>query len=89
MTDILSEASRITERKIRKIVKERMKWPNPNYSEELEEVIDKYMSAYARHFFGMEPEISPTGLPESTWDQYKQAYDELCNAVMKEGRTYG
>jgi hypothetical protein len=79
MADILAQAEQIVRRKITRLVRERMRWPNPNPDGELEYAWDAYEDAYARHFFGAP---SLTGL--STSDELAQAWEQLCDAVMKE-----
>jgi hypothetical protein len=81
MTYILARAEQIVRKKITRLVKERMRWPNPNPEGELEDAWDAYEDAYARHFIGAP---SLTGL--CTADELAQAWERLCDAVMTENK---
>lgn len=77
--DILARAEQIARRKIAEIVRERMRWPNPNPDGELEDAWDAYEEAYERWWCGLP---TPTGLDAA--DEYRWAWERLCDAVMKE-----
>lgn len=79
MTDIIARAEQIARKKIQRIVKERMLWPNPNPSERLELAWDAYEEAYARFFYNLP---SLTGL--DVVREFLDAWEDLCNAVMSE-----
>lgn len=81
MTDILARAEQIVRKKITLLVKERMRWPNPNPDGELEQAWDAYDEAYERYWCRLP---TPTGLDAA--DEYKRAWDRLCEAVMTENK---
>lgn len=72
-------AERIARQKISEMVKDRMRWPNPNPEGELELAWDEYEEAYARYILCLP---SLTGL--SVMDEFMSAWDRLCDAVMSE-----
>ena len=68
-----------------KTARERMRWPNPNPEDILEQLWSDYQDAYARHFFGRKPLMSPTGIPEDTADQLAITWQAYQDAVVLYG----
>jgi hypothetical protein len=64
-----------------KIAKDRMKWPNPNPDEDLEEIWSKYETAWARAVFSPS---EPTEAGLSAQDELVYWWNKYQEAVMKE-----
>jgi len=66
-----------------KLFRERMKWPAPNYDDELEELVEKYKTIQAQYIFGENKnQITESGL--SLADEYIYCYNKLMEAFNQE-----
>jgi hypothetical protein len=82
--DVVSNCEGVVRDKLYREAGQRMRWPNPNPEDELDEAWQDYQAAYARHVFGGDAQLSPTGLREDTSDQLAQAWERVVFATMIE-----